>query len=215
MWIDKRIKDYIALSCKPQHLAYAHIKKNDDRYIMEQYAYVPLTNLELEHQIIFNPTAIGKQLASLVPKQTRSKAEVRISIEGPTIIENIVPADTNIESTYGEQYKKLVLHTARLDNLHTYLCGISRELLFQYQLFAMANDFEISCITTSTVALLCSYNKLTGSNDQPITCVQDIRNFIASQNIKELCSHVPFTDDPLLMAELIGLCIAELTYENN
>jgi hypothetical protein len=217
MWLDKQqIKDYVALVFKPQYLAYAHIKKNDAHYIMENYVHIPLTNLELENQIIFNPTALNNQLTALLHKHKKNNTEIRISLEGPTIIEKLISSDINAENIYGEQFKNLVWHDTPLSPVHTYLCGISRDLLFQYQLLAMTNNIEITCITTSNMALLSSYQKLIkNSTDNPISNLNDIRNFLSFQNIATLCSHVPSTGDPILLAELIGLCMAELTYENN
>lgn len=216
MWFDKQItKDYVALSCKPQCLAYAYIKNKDTHYFMENYVYIPLTNLELEHQIIFNPTALSKQLVALIHKHKTTHTEIRISIEGPTIIEKLISSDDDAEKTFSEQLKNLVWHDTPLSPSHTYFCGISRELLFQYQLLAITNNLEISCITTSNMALWNSYQKFSQNNINPISNLNDIRNFIFSQNIDTLCSNVPSTGDSILLAELIGLCMAELTYENN
>jgi hypothetical protein len=217
MWFNKQIKDCIVLACKPQGMACAYIKKKDMHtpYTIDSYTYIPLTNLELEKQIIFNPTAISKQLNTLLQQYKKTGAQVRISLEGPTIFEKFVPSEIIAENTYGDQLKDLLWQEMPASTSHTYLCGISRELLFQYQLLAIANKLKITCITTSTMALLASCQKFAPHNDNQISCLHDIHNFIATQNIAALCSHVPSTDDPVLMAELIGLCMAELSYENN
>jgi hypothetical protein len=220
MWFDKQqIKEFVALAFKPQYLAYAHIKKNVDHnvahYAMENYTHIPLTNLELEHQIIFNPTALSKQLDALLHIHKNIYTEIRISLEGPSIVEKIIERNITAEKDCSEQFKHLVWHDTPLSPSHSYLCGIRRELLFQYQLLAIANNFEITCITTSTMSLLNCYQKCSQKNDTPISSLNEIRDFISSQNIATLCSHVPFTDNPILIAELIGLCMAELNYENN
>ena len=44
---------------------------------------------------------------------------------------------------------------------------------------------------------------------------EDIASLVPTESLQKLCSDVPSTDNPLLMAELIGLCLSELSYENN
>jgi hypothetical protein len=101
-------------------------------------------------------------------------------------------------------------------NNQIYVCGISRELLFQYQLVAIKQKLNISCITTSNMALLSAYQLLsTDTINQKLNTVDDIANLINTKSIEKICSNVPQTDNLLLMAELIGLCHAELNYENN
>jgi hypothetical protein len=222
MWLHKQtIKDYVALSFKPQCLAYAHIRKTGSSvpYTMNSYKIIPFSNLELERQIIFNPTYIGKELCSLIGPRNVCDREIRFSLAGPTIFEAITASDT-IDPTYETQLKNMVwqempLYTHDGCSLN-YLCGISRELLFQYQLLAINQKFNISCITTSSMALLYSAHELApGIHNKQYSCINDIISLIPTESLHTVCSHIPSTENPLLMAELIGLCIAELTYENN
>jgi hypothetical protein len=224
MWLHKQtIKDFVALAFKPQYLAYAHIKKTDNHipYAMINYKLIPFTNLELENQIIFNPTSIGKHLNTLLHENKLSGTDLRISISGPTIFEKIISPDIVLEETDETQLKNLIWHDTPIFNNNQqdssrYICGISRELLFQYQLLAAKHNLNITCITTSTMALLNSYHMLTtGNNNEHCSRIEDIPSLIPIQEFPKLCSLVPSTDNPLLMAELIGLCLAELNYENN
>lgn len=225
MWLHKKtVNDIVALSFKPQYLAYAHFKKIGGQvpYSMISCKQIPLDDLELEKQIIFNPTQIGKHLHCLLCEQSLCNADIRISMAGPTMFESIASdSEVPIEETYGTQLKNMVwqdmpiFQHSQLKNL-TYICGISRELLFQYQLLAIKHKFNITCITTSNIALLSIYHALSPT-DTRHNCpsLDDIASLIPTQFINRLCSHVPTTDNPLLMAELIGLCLSELNYENN
>lgn len=219
MWLYKQtVKDVVVLAFKPQYLAYAHFKKSNNKtpYSMNGYTLIPFTNLELEKQIVFNPTSIGKQLNTLLHEHKTQGTDIRISIEGPTIFEMLATQDTIVEDAYAQQLKNLVWHDMPLWNNSKYICGISREHLFQYQLLAIKHNIPITCLTTSNMALLTCHLLLTGDNKtSSLSSIKDIHSLISTQPFHTLCSHVPSTDKPLLMAELIGLCLAELTYENN
>lgn len=225
MWLhQKTVEHIVALAFKPQYLAYAHIKKTDAPvpYIMVSYKKIPLTNLELEKQLVFNPTKIGRQLHSLLCEQCLCNADIRISLAGPTIFEHIMASpDIHLEETHAAQLKNLVwadtpiFQNSQADQQH-YVCGIRRELLFQYQLLAIKHKLNVTCITTSNQALLYSYHALSPDTiNQNCTIPEDIASLVPTQSLDKICSHVPSTDSPLLMAELIGLCLSELTYENN
>ena len=80
-YIKQTVEDIVALAFKPQYLAYAHIKKTDNQvpYSMVSYKQIPFTDLELEKQIIFNPTQIGKHLHYVLCQQSLCNADIRIS----------------------------------------------------------------------------------------------------------------------------------------
>ena len=225
MWLHKQtINNIVTLAFSPQYLAYAHIKKTNNQipYSMINYKYIPLNNLELEKQIIFNPTQIGKQLHALLSEQKLSDADIRISLSGPTIFETIVAlSDKSIDELHGTQLKNLVWEDMPVfqhaqSNQQIYVCGISRELLFQYQLLAIKHKLNIRCITTSNLALLSAYHALLTDNiDKNCAKIEDIASLLASQPLNRICSDVPSTNNPVLMAELIGLCLSELPHENN
>ena len=169
MWFHKKtVNDIVALSFNPQYLAYAHIKKTGHQvpYAMVSYKQIPLLDLELEKQIIFNPTQIGKHLHCLLCDQGLCNADIRISIAGPTIFEAILnDPETSIDQMYGTQLKNLVWQDMPIfqqsqSKKPIYICGISRELLFQYKLLAIKHSCNITCITTSNSALLSSYHAL-------------------------------------------------------
>ena len=74
---------------------------------MVSYKQIPFTNLELEKQIIFNPTHIGKHLHSVLCQQCLCNADIRISLAGPTIFEAIIASpDTPIEEMHGATIEK-------------------------------------------------------------------------------------------------------------
>lgn len=225
MWLHKqKVEDIVALAFKPQYLAYAHIKKTDTQvpYSLVSYKQISLTNLELEKQIIFNPTHIGKHLHHLLCQQCLCNADIRISLAGPTIFEHIMTSsDITIEEIHGAKLKNLVWEDIRIfqnsqSNQQTYVSGISRELLFQYQLLAIKHKLNVTCITTSNMALLGSYHALSSDTvNHNCTRPEDIASLVPTESIQKLCSDVPSTDNLILMAELIGLCLSELSYENN
>lgn len=215
---EKSIKDCVTIAFKNQYLAYAYFKKTNNYmpYMMSDYAIIPCTNMELEKQFIFNPTYVSKQLCALLNKNVQPHTEIRISLEGAAIFEKILSHDKFLEETHTMQLEKLLWFDLPLFNNYIYICSISRELLFQYQLLAIQNKFNMRCITTSNMALLnsaCLFAK--DIKDKQCSHIEDIAALIPTQEIAKLYPHVPPPDSPLLIAELIGLCTAELTYENN
>ena len=225
MWLHKQsVTDIVAVAFKPQYLACAHIKKTGDKipYSMVSFKQIALDDLELEKQIVFNPTKIGKLLHSLLHEQSLCNADIRLCLSGPAVFEALTCCtDQSIEQIFGTKLKNLIwedlaiFQNSQLQPI-TYVCGISRELLFQYQLLAIKHKLNFTCITTSNAALLSSCHALSKDiTNQDCTSIHDIGSLIPIQLIGRLCTHIPPTDNPLLMAELIGLCLSELTYENN
>lgn len=220
---NKSVESFVALAFKSQYLAYAHIKKTDSQapYSMISYKQVPLRNFEVEKHIIFNPTRIGSHLHALLCEQCLCNTDIRISIEKPIIFETIIDShNSSIEELYGPQLKNMVWEDVPIfqnsqSKSMLYVCGISRELLFQYQLLAIKHKLNVTCITTSNLALLSMIHALsTDITDQNCQRVEDIASIIPMQSLHKICSNIPTTENSLLMAELIGLCQAELSYEN-
>jgi uncharacterized protein YlaN (UPF0358 family) len=182
---------------------------------------ISLDNLELEKQIIFNPTHISKLLSTLVSEKAVHDAEIRISLSGPTIFEKIINSQDDLtDQANTQQLKNLVWHQTPVfqnaqDHQQLYVCGISRELLFQYRLFAIKHHLNLSCLTTRNQALLSTYQSLASVTNKYLATPEDIALTIPTQLMCKLCTEISSSEDPLLMAELIGLCIAEITYEDN
>lgn len=222
MWLNnKSVNDIVALAFKPQCLAFAHIRKTHTQvpYTMLRYKQTAFNNLELEKQIIFNPTHIGKYISTLLCEYGLGNADIRMSLEGPTIFETLSATAEPGADELDMQLKNLVWEdiVIPLDSTASirYVCGISRELLFQYKLLAIKHALNITCITTSNAALLNFIEKLPDINKaQRPTKIEDIAPLISTSLIHGQCANIP-TQNPLLIAELVGLSTVGLSYEND
>ncbi len=208
MWLSSHIKsDIIALAFKPTCLACAHIQKNSNAptTTLISYSCTPLLESELENLIIFNPTRLGTIVQTMLAGKDLSRAQVRISLAGPSVVEKIENEEQALLAD--PQLKNLVW-----ESIQNYTGGITRELLFQYQLFALQNSLKLTCVTTSTCALMSAYQALYGSCTQEFALDAQLRE--NPEKLTTLCSNISCNCDPVLIAELIGLSIAEFTYEN-
>jgi hypothetical protein len=217
MWLSKqRLNSIVALSFKPQGIGAAYIQETGSQvsYSMKNFMYFPCNDMELERQIIFNPTRIGNYLRTLMGKMPVSHTEVRMSLEGPSIFEQLVDKESFEDKIFSNSLNTMVWDSVLLGNqgaaqdMH-YVCGITRELLFQYKLLALRYKLNVSCITTRTIALLQFAEKVSFVP----TMISDLVNLAIEFPIGGICLNVPTEVDKVLIAELLGLCMARLSYD--
>lgn len=217
MWLpEQQLNSIIALSFKPQGIGIAYIQETGAQvpYSMKSFIYSPCDDMELERQIIFNPTRIGNYLQALINKIPSYDIEVRMSLEGPSVFERFVDKesfeDKNLRNSLNTMvWDSVLLSDQSASGYMHYVCGITRELLFQYKLLALRNNLNVSCITTHMMALLQLAEKVSFVP----TTLSDLVNLATEIPIGQICLNVPTDIDKVLIAELLGLCMARLSYD--
>jgi len=217
MWLSKQqLNSIIALSFKPQGIGAAYIQKTGAQvpYSIKSFMYFPCDDMELERHVIFNPTRVGNHVRTLINKMPSSDIEVRICLEGPSVFERIVDQESFEDKNLSNLLNTMVWDSVLLGNQKAlqdmyYVCGITREVLFQYKLLALCNNLNVSCITTHTTALLQVMEKLSSVP----TVLSDLVNMVSATSISKICLNVPKDVDKVLIAELLGLCMARLSYD--
>jgi hypothetical protein len=217
MWSFKqKLNAMVVVSCKPQGVGMACIQTTGTKipYYMQSFAYFPCNDMELEQEIIFNPTRVAKYIQTFMHTVSMPDTEVRISLEGPAVFESI-----GHKEPYEDDHARTLLDTmvwdyVLLGNKEThesshYTCGITRELLFQYKLLALRCHLNVTCITTCFMALL----SVIGTVSLVPKDVSDCAQLAAAMPLSNICLNLPKNENKVLIAELVGLCMARLSYD--
>ncbi|HZW60631.1 MAG TPA: hypothetical protein VFF04_00215 [Candidatus Babeliales bacterium] len=185
MWPLPSIKsELVTISLTPDAISFSWMKASKKYGNVELQAYrnIPLTSFEYAHAIVFNPTLLKKYISQFLSEHKLTHAFVAISIAGPSITESIVevsklspePADFPFP-----KLKKLLWDYRYLypdDNRFAfYVCGISRQLLAQYQLLSLSIPINLIAITTQRIALLQVYRQQYGAAFRHAQLARDIQ----------------------------------------
>lgn len=214
----------MAIALKPESIACGLIQIQQDSSLLKikSFEHTQLNNFELEHQIIFNSTRLGKHIQEFFTKHKIAHTPVRISLQGPSIVEKFITlSDTDLSSEIIKipELDHIVweetLIAQQADYTTHYLCGISRHILFQYKLLAIKLKLNLECISTHTLSLLSTYSALHQSSSTELPhCNFSIEKMMEGISLQPIVPNITTDQDSLIMAELIGLSVAGLTYEN-
>lgn len=196
-------KDMPAMTCCLLHPQYCvcsliQYKKNENKCVIVAHMIEPLHHLELEKQVIFNPSLIGSYINAFMRTNKCMRSAVAFSLSGPSLQEGL-------SSTGDEKgVASICMETPSADESganEVYYAAIKNEVLFQYKLLALHHSWPLIMITTRTAALWNMQQALRESAAENIirtagSCVHD----------KDLCAS--------LRHEAVGLFIAGNTYEN-
>jgi len=175
MWPFKAKKhNLITISLTPQKIACGYITNNNspESIIVNSYEETKFDSYEFEKAIVFNPTKITHIINNFTKKNNITNAQSALSVKGLNIQENIV---TLVQSTP----KKNNFNISELNNItwdYTYLgpslksgfdfyvCGIRKEILFQYKLLLIRSGLIPTIITTEKTAHLQLYKYIKGDS---------------------------------------------------
>jgi hypothetical protein len=132
---------------------------------LHAYQAIPLQHLELEQLKIFNPTALQHYITDFLNTHNVRDAFIACTLNGPGVYERFIPMHTATPKLddfllpekqryfWDYRYAYPIEHGRSM----FYVSGIQKELLFQYKLLAIANDLNITTISTQRSALLSLY----------------------------------------------------------
>lgn len=172
---------YVTISFSPHHISCYWFQQDSKNAILKSYQTTALENLELERLIVFNPSHISQIIHSFLEKHQLANAFALFCLSGPSVKEQFITLETATPDP--EQFElpdknKFTWDKLVWDNLvwdYTYLyptqdgkftfyaAGITRELLFQYQLLALRTHLNLIAVTPATIGLLGLYKHSKGS----------------------------------------------------
>jgi hypothetical protein len=135
------------------------------------YERYSLVDHEIERLILFNPTFIKKKIHSFLEKHNLVNAFVVCSFDGVGITQKFVtmPTATPHATDFDISRSSAVLSEYRYiypnhDGQHVfYVYAIPRFIILQYQLMMVSLNANLITMTTSTMALLYTYQAIFGS----------------------------------------------------
>ncbi len=163
--------DFIAIIARPDSLLCCWLVKITDIFFeIKGYEYTPLSSLELEQLIIFNPTKIKQLITHFINKNNLSFPVAAFALTGPMIKEKIIAADEepqlkefNLENESQWVLQNSYLYTNDHNKHIYYSCATKRELIFMYHLLALQISCNLTMITTERMSLFSLYQALYGT----------------------------------------------------
>ena len=143
-------------------------------------------------------------------------------MQGPELFEKFITVsaielipETLKTSQLEQMIWEATLMAQHEDQATYYICGLSRQVLFQYKLLAIKHGLNLECISTHTLSLLSTYHSLHSCAFDDLTHHNfDIQQLMRTRALPSLAPHITKKQDCPVMAELIGLAIAGFSYEN-
>lgn len=174
-----------------------HPSSHKDNFNLKAYNVYPLEHYEYKQAYINNITLLKKYIASFLKQHNLQHSFIIISLKGPGLSEKIISISTetpNENHLYGTSndatQKKLVWDYLLLSynqstrKYHYYLCGITREQLFQQQLLALMASYNCITIIPHRAALLQACQHLYQNQWKTTT----INNHASLQNFIHYCT---------------------------
>jgi len=205
MWPFRK-PDIITATISPQQLTLSWIKKNKSKIEVKNHKNFDFKNLEFEKSIVFNPTKISSLVQQFAQENNLKKATCAMAVSGPTIFEKILTLSTATPAIQDLQIKDLkhlkwnytYLGPSAKNGFEFYICGIKREILFQYKLLGITSGINPAVITTEKNAHIELYKHLNRKNfrhSQLLLDMQshnyDMHTFFTPEIISE---HVELSD---------------------
>jgi len=190
--------ELVSISFFPDALVCSWIQKTKTGtapLVLRAYQHYPLTNLELENLIPFNPTVIKKCIISFLREHGLQNAFVTFCLCNDSgVMEKFVamPISTPHRSDFGIAQSSNMLWEYRYlyPNDHGqyvfYVYSIPRSLILQYQLLAVAAQCNLITITTQTMALLDAYKTIFGVAFRRSQLAVDMMRY--DNNVEQLIS---------------------------
>jgi len=188
----KKRPDIISAAISPQKLTLSWMQKGSQGPELKAYETFSFKNLEFEKSIVFNPTKISSFLKNFAKENSIKNATFAISICGPTIFEKILTLSTstpekkdlNLKELKNLKWDYTYLGPSVKNGFEFYICGMKREILFQYKLLGIKSGIKPVVITTAKTAQIEFYKYLKGENFRQNQLVIDLQN--SNYNIQSI-----------------------------
>lgn len=161
--------------------SWIHPTKGNTPYELKAYKHMLVDVHPKDSLVLYNPTKIKTLITTFLDKYKLHDALVVLSLSGQGVNEKQVMLNKpTAKILHFETTERTLWHYYCLQENAPgpqspwYCCGISLELLFQYQLLAIACNINLVQITTPTMALLRAYLFL--KKEQERTTLSDYVN---------------------------------------
>lgn len=225
MWPLPTLKnEYVSLILNADTISCCWIKKESSSCsVLAQQTF----DADIPTRSMINQKQIQRHLSGFLAHHALENAFISLGISGSAIVEAIVELPTLSPKTTDFKFPKLkkmiwdfrYLYPKDNGMFVYYICGVSREALFQYQLLAINLSLNLITITTERMALFALYHHLHAQTFRHTKLAQDLiinnnelDTFFTPETIKRLSFipselHSALKRDPALFAKHLGLFI--------
>ncbi len=172
MWPIPRLNhELVTIGCTPNTLALAWITRSGTRTpTLMAYRTIPFKHLQLHNAQLFNPNIIATHITNFLSLYNLPDAFVSIWINGSAIKQQLITCshaqptaqELGIVDSYRHQWDYQYLYSTHDGRFVFYVTSIAKELVFQYQLLAIAARLNLITLTTYQIALLHLYRFIQG-----------------------------------------------------
>lgn len=237
MWPIPRINhEIVTIGCTPTILACAWITQTKKHTpCLMAYQTTPLSHLQLHNAQPFNPTVIGNHLINFLQRHNLTHAFVSIWIDGPTIKQYLVtcshahPTTKELGIVDSDSYlwEHFYLYPTTDGRFVFYVVGISRHVIFQYQLLAITHQINLITLTSYQMTLLHLYRFIQGDTFRHSKLAYDIngknnqldllftQETIARTLTIDPAVTISIADEFPLLLGMVGLFIMEICNEKS
>jgi hypothetical protein len=236
MWPIPRINhEIVTIGCTPTTLACAWIIQKKQAPCLMAYQTTPLPHLQLHNAQPFNPTMIGNHIVQFLQRYKLTHAFVSLWLDGPAIKQylvtcshahpttqelGIVDADSNV-------WEHFYLYPTADGRFVFYVVGISKKIIFQYQLLAISHRINLITLTSYQMTLLHLYRFIQGDTFRHTKLSYDIKDknnqldlLFTQETISRTLTIDPsvtisMADEFLLLLGMVGLFIMEIDNEKS
>jgi hypothetical protein len=165
--------EIVSIGIRPESIVCSWItstKKSRAPYILRAYERMPIDTSVYNQGILFNFTTCTSFFKNFLEKHNITRAFITCSLSGSHITEFILDTHSASPATHEFPLQKLnklmwdyrYLYPKEDARYALYACGISRQLLAQYQLLALSANLNLTLLTTEFMTHLEAYKHLYG-----------------------------------------------------
>ncbi len=166
--------ELVSIIFQPHQITLSHIQrsKNATQLHLHAYTQIALDNLELEKLVIYNPTRIKAHINTFLSTHNINNAFILCALSGPGVFERYIslptahaqPNDFNATAELKNlNWEYTYVYATDTAQSMYYVCGITPQMLLQYQLLAVSTPFNVLKITTKRMALHNIYKYMYGA----------------------------------------------------
>jgi hypothetical protein len=195
---------------------------------LKAYKTITLQSSEIVRGIIYNPTAIKTIIQEFLMRHNIAHIPVLCAIKNSIIIEKYFhTASSELSPEIKEFFKSKVWNYCHLgstidhDSFVVYACGLPREYMFHYRLFALFAQLNLLVVTTTAMAQFMLYKYIYGAAFRQSQLsvdlarhTYDLTPFFTADSITRVVSipsdlHSSWQSQAPMLASALGLFVAK------
>ncbi len=168
----KRVREAVSIVVDENNVSISWIEQNNKntRPRLKAHKTFFLQSSEIVDGNIYNPTALKNLIQEFLKRHNLEHPHVALALNAKSLTEKfaLMPtpeptADFRHLFKNKEWHYRYVCHALNDDRFIIYACGLPREYIFHYQLFALYADLNLQSLTSTAMTRFILYKKMYGA----------------------------------------------------